>query len=208
MSEGLQTLTEKLYREGVERGELEAKEIIAKATREATDLVDNARQRADEMLESARQEIADLHKKSENEMRMAMRQAMDHLKDQITNAITARIINPAVEIPFHDPEFLKSLLLTIAQNLRLGGESAETLRAILPKNKYKEFRERILGRSINLLSEGIEVQFSDQVQTGFTIGPVDGHYRISFSEKDFELFFKEYLKPRTARLLFGPENER
>ena len=40
---------------------------------------------------------------------------------------------------------------------------------------------------------------------GFKIGPADGSYKISFSEDDFENFFKSFLRPKTIEMLYPGE---
>jgi V/A-type H+-transporting ATPase subunit E len=40
------------------------------------------------------------------------------------------------------------------------------------------------------------------MKKGFEIAPVDGTYKLSFSDEDFANLFKTYLRPRTKELLF------
>ena len=44
---------------------------------------------------------------------------------------------------------------------------------------------------------------SDKIAGGFTIGPKDGGYFISFTEETFNALISEYLRPATKKLLFG-----
>ena len=47
------------------------------------------------------------------------------------------------------------------------------------------------------------VEFSPAMKQGFSLSPVDGSYKLSFTDEDFANLFKGYLRPRTAKLLFG-----
>ena len=48
-----------------------------------------------------------------------------------------------------------------------------------------------------------QAEFSKKIAGGFTIGPKDGSYFISFTDKTFDSLIAEYLRPVTRKLLFG-----
>jgi len=60
-----------------------------------------------------------------------------------------------------------------------------------------------MGKVRNTLNNGYEVVADKTLKYGFKIGPSDGSYLISFSEKDFENLFREYMRPRIVEMLFG-----
>ena len=53
------------------------------------------------------------------------------------------------------------------------------------------------------LNQKFEVVPDKNIRYGFKIGPKDGSYFISFSDKDFENLFREYMRPRIIEMLFG-----
>ena len=53
------------------------------------------------------------------------------------------------------------------------------------------------------LKGNVEASFSKKVAGGFTIGPKDGGYFISFTDETFNALISEYLRPATKKLLFG-----
>ena len=54
-------------------------------------------------------------------------------------------------------------------------------------------------------NKSVEFSFSQEVKSGFKIGPADGSYLISFTDEDFMNFLKAYLRPKTNQLLFSEE---
>ena len=52
------------------------------------------------------------------------------------------------------------------------------------------------------MESGLEIDFSEKIKGGFKIGPKDGGYLVSFSDADFDQFFKQYMRPRLISLLF------
>ncbi len=54
MEHKIQELTEKIYREGVEKGNEQAKKIVSDAQEEAKKIIENAKKEADALLEAFR----------------------------------------------------------------------------------------------------------------------------------------------------------
>ena len=48
-----------------------------------------------------------------------------------------------------------------------------------------------------------EASFSKKVAGGFTIGPKDGGYFVSFTDETFNALISEYLRPATKKILLG-----
>ena len=56
---------------------------------------------------------------------------------------------------------------------------------------------------LNALKGQVEASFTKKIAGGFTIGPKDGGYFISFTEETFNALISEYLRPATKKILFG-----
>ena len=54
-----------------------------------------------------------------------------------------------------------------------------------------------------LIDKGLEIKFDQSVNSGFQVSPKDGSYKVSFTEDDFTNFFKQYLRPKLAEILFS-----
>jgi V/A-type H+-transporting ATPase subunit E len=66
--------------------------------------------------------------------------------------------------------------------------------------------EQYFARSAKkLLDKGLAFEPDTEMKAGFQIIPKDGSYKLSFTDKDFENFFKQYLRPRLMKLLFTGE---
>jgi V/A-type H+-transporting ATPase subunit E len=73
----------------------------------------------------------------------------------------------------------------------------------LPEKENGELEKYLRENSKKLLDGELKIEFSDELENGFKIGPADGSYKLSFTDKDFENFFKKYMKPKTIEFLFG-----
>ena len=103
--EKIQELTEKLYREGVERGQAEAAKIKAEAEAEAQKILDNAREQAQTIEAQAKKKAAELDANTKGELKLYTSQALNALRSEITNVLTNNTVEEAVKGLVADPEF-------------------------------------------------------------------------------------------------------
>jgi V/A-type H+-transporting ATPase subunit E len=195
----LQELTEKLYTEGLSKGREEAEKMVADAEAKAAKLVAQAQQEAAEIVKAAEAKAAELKKNNETEMVLATRQVVAALKENITNLVVAKSVEPSVHAALIDVEFVKEMLLGIARGWN--GERV-ALEAILPAQMKEKFEAEAEAAVKALLAEGIEVGYSEKVKSGFKVAPKDGGYYISFTEEDFSALLAEYLKEKVVKMLY------
>lgn len=195
----LQELTEKLYSEGLSKGQQEAERLVSEAEQKAAALVAEAEQKAAAIVKAAEVKAAELKKNNETEVMLATRQVVAALKENIANLVVAKTTEPAVKAAMVDVEFVKEMLLGIARNWN--GERVE-LSAILPAEQKAKFEAEAESAAKALLAAGIEVGYSERVKSGFKVAPKDGGYYISFTEEDFNALLAEYMKEKITKMLF------
>ncbi len=202
MTNKILEITEKIYNEGVVKAKVEADKIIADAKQKAGEIIESAKKQELEILEKAKIQAAEFKKNTDSEIQLAARQFMSKLKQQITNIVTVAQIESPVKEAFNDNEFIKNMILTLIQNWNPQKPEEFKLNILLPKKDEKEFSEFFETKAINVLTHGIDIKFDDKINDGFKIRPKDGSFIISFSDNDFENYFKGYIKEKTKRLLF------
>ena len=74
---------------------------------------------------------------------------------------------------------------------------------VLPEKLKKDLEPFVAGEIAKALKGNIEATFSKKIAGGFTIGPKDGGYFISFTDETFNALISEYLRPATKKILFG-----
>ena len=74
--EKIQELTEKLYREGVEKGQAEASRIIEEAKQQASQILAEAREQAQGIEAQAQKKAAELNANTKSELKLYTGQAM------------------------------------------------------------------------------------------------------------------------------------
>ncbi len=203
MENKLQELTEKIYAEGVDKANQEAQQIIDNARAEVEKMHEKAGKEAEQIVDKARKEAEEIKKNVDSEIKLSARQAISTIKQQITELITARATGEKVKESFDDKEFLQKIIETAVKNWDPKSTRGIDVTVLLPEKNRKELDEYFSKKQKALLDAGLELRFDDSMEAGFKIGPKDGSYQISFTDEDFENFFRTYLRPRTTELLYS-----
>jgi V/A-type H+/Na+-transporting ATPase subunit E len=199
MDNKLLALTEKLYNEGVEKGKEQAEKIILEAKSEAEKIIGSAHNEAKEIIVAAKDQSSEMMKNTRSELQMASKQAINALMQEVISMINGSIVSVEVKKSIDDPEFMKNLIL----NLVSGWSENQNMKVVVPENQQAEIMAFMTQKAKNLLESGLTIESANKIKAGFQIGPTDGSYKVSFTETDFINFFKEFLRPKVAELLFG-----
>ncbi|MCK5029084.1 MAG: hypothetical protein KAR57_05580 [Bacteroidales bacterium] len=205
MENKLQELTQKLYNEGVGKANAEAEKIMADAKSEAEKLKQDAKKDAQKIITDAEQKSVEIKKNVDAELNLATKQSIRTVKQQITDMIVSKVIDEPVKKAFDDVKFVKEIIESVVKNWNPKGNETIDLSVLLPADLEKEFAKFFTEKSGKELNANLELSFSDSIKGGFKIGPADGSYKISFSDDDFENFFKTYLRPKTIEMLYPGE---
>lgn len=203
MESKLQELTTKIYKEGIEKANKEAAAIIEKADKEAKKILADAKKEADRLREEAKHESDELRKNVANEVKMSARQSIAAIKQQITSLITASLVKEPIKESFKDKEFVKNVIEAIIKNWDPKSGKGIDLVLSLPKEDEKKLGSYFESKTHELLKGELQLEFDHKMSSGFRIGPDDKSYVLSFTDEDFKVFFNNYLRPRTIKLLYG-----
>jgi V/A-type H+-transporting ATPase subunit E len=203
MQNKLQELTEKIYKEGLTKGTDEANQLVNKAKEEASKIVADAKKQAEQIIAQAKKESEDLKKNVETEVSISARQVVSGLKQEISNLLETKVIQTPLIDALKDADFIKMIIETALKNWDPNSTSKTSLQVIIPENKEKELKDHLTKKVMATLNQEFVVVADKNLKYGFKIGPKDGSFVISFSDKDFENLFREYMRPRILEMLFG-----
>ncbi len=202
MQNKLQELTNKLYDEGLSKGRREAEEIKAKAKAEADDIIAKAKEEYKEILDKAKKDAGDYKLKVENEVKMVSRQTLATVKQKIEEIIILKSTEKPINQSMESKEFLGSIIKEAVSAFNPAKSEAVSLEILLSEKSREQLESFIKNDILKNLTSGVEVSFDKKVQNGFKIGPKDGGFIVSFTEKDFQELLFQYLKPKTRQFLF------
>ncbi|MCB5265056.1 MAG: V-type ATP synthase subunit E [Candidatus Cloacimonetes bacterium] len=197
MSDQLQDLLTKVYEEGVAKANTEAEKILDKAKADAETMIKDAKAKAEQELAKAERQAQELKKNTEGDLKMAGSHSIAALKQKITDLILKVSVDQASKESFQDTEFVKTLIKESLAGWKQGDAGI-----IITENLQKKLDEAFLSSLKSSFQGKLKIDFSPQIKAGFTISPIDGSYKLSFTDEDFAELFKNYLRPRTAKILF------
>ena len=193
--EKIQELTEKIYREGVEKGQQEAERIVAEAKAQAEKIVAEAKEQAQTIEQVAKKKAAELDTNTKNELKLYTGQALNALKSEVANVLTDKVVSGEVEKLAADKDFLGKFAVTLAEKWTgdqpvIATADAEGLKAYFMKHAKA------------LLDNGLKIEQVNGIESLFTIQPEDGSYKVNFGKEEFEAYFKAFLRPQLVDMLF------
>ena len=201
MQNKLQELTDKLYNEGLSKGKQEGEELLAKAKVQADEIVAKAKAEAEAIVAAAHKEAEDLKTKVQGDLKMAADHSLAATKKDIETLVVAKMTEAEVKKALTSADFVKEVILAVAKGFNT--EEPVDLEVVLPEALKKDLEGFVAKELANALKGNVEASFSKKVAGGFTIGPKDGGYFISFTDETFNALISEYLRPATKKLLFG-----
>ena len=196
MENKIQELTEKIYAEGVEKGNAEAARLVEEAKAQAAEIVKSAQAEAEAIVVAAEKKAAELDANSRSEVKLYGAQAVNALKSEAANIITDTVVKAAVKEALAG-DTMKALIVKIAERwsaneqIVISTAEATELKAFFAKNAKA------------LLDKGVEIKQVNGLKTSFSIAPADGSYKVNFGEGEFEAYFKAFLRPQMVELLFA-----
>lgn len=198
MSNKLQELTDKLYKEGLSKGKEEGEKILADAKAQADAIIAAARKEAADIKAAAETEAESLKSKVQSDLKTGAEQCLQAAKKDIENLLVNAVTSTD---SLGESGFLKEIIRTVAE--KFSASEATDIALILPENLQSELEPWIKGELAASLKGGIQASFSKKVNGGFTIGPGDGSYYISLTDETFRELIASYIRPVTKKLLFG-----
>lgn len=200
----LKELTDKIYNEGLEKGRQEAELIVQTAKDQSEKMISDAKSQVESMLAEAKKEVTVMKKNVENDLRMSVKQTLNTLKQSISNLVTTSLIDSPVEASMKESEFMKKLVGITLEKWDFNSNEGVILTT---SEEMKVELESYIKTSLSsVFSQGVEIQGDKRIKTGFRIGPKDNKYVISFTEQDFENYFKQFAGPRIQNLLFDKKD--
>ena len=196
MENKIQELTDKIYREGVEKGNEEAQRLVSNAREEAAKILEEARKEAEAIVAIARKTAVETADNTQSEIKLFAGQAINALKTEIASLLTNQVVSKAVKDFVADKDYLNKFIVSLAsqwvadEDIVISTADADGLKKYFAANAK------------SILDKGITIEKVNGNKALFTISPADGSYKVNFGEEEFENYFKDFLRPQLVEMLF------
>ncbi len=196
MENKIQELTDKLYREGVEKGTEEAQRLIANAQDEAKKIIEDAHKQAEDILANSRKSADELTENTKSELKLFAGQAVNALKSEIATLVTDQIVEAPVKEFTQNKDFLNAFIVALASKWSVDEP------IVISTSDAESLKKYFAANAKELLDKGVRVEQVNGIKTLFTVSPADGSYKVNFGEEEFMNYFKEFLRPQLVEMLF------
>ena len=192
----LSEITEKIYAEGVEKGNAQAQEIVAQANEKAAAIIAEAEKKAAALVAEAETKSADLDKKTRAELKLYAEQSVNAVKTEIVNLLSDQIAADSVKAATADAKFMQGLIAKLAEQMAKDGE------VLIEAKDAEALRKYFAANAKALLDKGVKIAEVKGIKTDFTVQPAKGGYKLAFGDAEFIAYFKEMLRPQLVEMLF------
>ena len=192
----LSELTDKIYAEGVEKGNAEAKQIVEKANEQAAEIIAQAEKKAAAIVADAENKSADLDKKTRAELKLYAEQSVNAVKTEIVNLLSDKIAADSVKAATADAKFMQGLIAKLAEQMAKNGE------VLIETKDADALKKYFSANAKGLLEKGVKIAEVKGIKTDFAIQPAKGGYKLAFGDAEFIAYFKEMLRPQLVEELF------
>lgn len=192
----LESLIEKIKKDGVEEAKRMAQEIIDEAKQKAAGIIEEANSRIEKKEKEAKVKIDSYKQNAESALKQAARDLTLALKEEIIKLFDQALKEKIAE--GMEADFIKKLILKIADNLPVQKDKKlEVLVNAKDAQKLKSF----LVAALKDKERSIEVKTSKTIEHGFRIGVKGESAYYDFSEEAITEALGEFLNPAISQML-------
>lgn len=199
MNNRLQELTDKIFQEGISKGQEEADLIKAKANADASQLLTDARNEADQVVADANKKATEIRENTNSEIKLAASQAVNALKYEIIHLVNGSITSSEIKAGMSDVHFIQKTIEKMVKNWAGNPD----MKILIPEKDGIAITDYFSSIAKGHLDKGFSIETVNEIKTGFQVTSDNGGYKISFTDQDFIAFFQEFLRPKVVELLFS-----
>ncbi|MBR1870521.1 MAG: ATPase [Kiritimatiellae bacterium] len=192
MAEDLQTLLEKIRRDGVEKADAEAAAVIAKAKDEAAAIVKAAKDEAAAALEKAKDEAAVYQERAKTTISQAARDVILEIEKAVS-AKLEKLLAKDVDKALGEPSAAATFALAAVMAIGTGGDAE-----IAANSKIASALKAQLSAEA---AKGVKIVTDETLESGFSVKLDGGRVEHDFTGAAVTAALAKRLRPDLAALV-------
>jgi len=198
MAEELQPLLDQIRKEGVEKAETEAAEILAQAKEKAAQAVRDAEAQAKAFIAKAEADAEVFTQRSIATLEQAARDVLITVGQGIENIISD-IVAESVEQTL-GVEVLEKMMVKMAQ--ACAEKPGETrIELLVSEADQKEMVQFFAAKYSDKMIHGLELHVDNEILKGFKVSFVDDHAYLDFTQEAIAEALTAFLRPKLAEIV-------
>jgi V/A-type H+-transporting ATPase subunit E len=198
MAEELQPLLDQIRKEGVDKAEAEAAEILSQSKEQAAKTVREAEARAKELVAKAETDAEVFTQRSIATLEQAARDVLITVGQGIEN-ILSEIVTASVDEAL-GIEVLEKMMVNMAKSCadQHGETRIELLVSEADQNELVKF---FASKYSDKMVEGIELHVDNEILKGFKVSFADDHVYLDFTQEAIAEALTAFLRPKLADIV-------
>ena len=220
ISQGIETLIERLKQDGVNTGKEEAEKLVSAAQEKANELLNKAQAKSKALLEEAHQTILQEKQAAEDALKLAAQNMRLELRQNLMDRFTQEV-NRLVHKELDNEDMIRQLIILVASDTvkQLDAFKAQNITIQLPEKvlDFNEIRQdptlldkdplKGLVQSLThqMLKAGMNVKINpnSEKSPGIKINLVDEEIVLDLTEEAVSSLLVKHMQPRFRALLEG-----
>ena len=198
MAEELQPLLDQIRKEGVDKAEAEAAEILSQAKEQAAKTVRDAEAKAKELVAKAETDSEVFTQRSIATLEQAARDVLITVGQGIENIISelvAESVDQALGV-----EVLEKIMVSMAASC--AEQHGETrIELLLNESDQAELVKYYASKYSDKMVEGLELHVDNEILKGFKVSFADDHVYLDFTQEAIAEALTAFLRPKLAEIV-------
>ena len=193
MPEELQNLLDKIQKDGVDKAETEAKEIVSSAKAKAKDIIADATKKAAELLKKAESDGESFQSRGEKALQQSARDVILSVSSAVDGMMQGLVkddVSKALE-----GDSMAKIVLEVVKAYSEHKSSDSRIEVILNDKQKKDITDHIKANCADKLKSGLEIKGDNSVISGFRISMPDANVQHDFSEEAITEALCQLLRP-------------
>ncbi len=199
----LNSLIEKIKKEGILEARKNSGEIIKQAEEKRTAIIKQAENEAGLIIKQAQEKADRLKDNSRKAVVQAVRDASLRLKEEVKNLFDA-VLKKEIQLSLSD-EVIKELVLRVAEAWLKHGESG--LEISLNRQDADRLENFILSKLKTELASGVTFKINPGINKGLYISKKGDDFHYDFTDEVILEILKEYLRPFIVKIIDKKESK-
>lgn len=204
MSEDLQSLLEKIQKDGVDKAEAEAEAIVARAREQAAATEETARNNAKQLLEDAERRQTAMEERTRRSLQQAARDVVITVHEAVQQTVRSLVCEDVRQTM--NAEAVGALLVKAAETALKAGIEGKQVDFLVNPDQQKAVTSYVMAKLGDKIREGIEIKGDPRVVSGFRISFVNDRVEHDFSEEAIADALCAILRPQLAEIVNESRN--
>ncbi len=205
MAEDLKHLLDRIKREGVEKAESQAEQIVAEAREKARQLVAEAEAKAKALTGKAESEADAFAQRGTQSLRHAARDVVLSVGDTVTRLMES-IVHRETESALSE-NALSEIVIAVVKAYCSDPDGKQNATLLVSPDQQEELRAVIFSKLGDTVSQGVEIQADDSVARGFRVAVKGRHVEHDFTAEAIADALCELLRPHLAEIVKDASSE-